>query len=172
MARVIIEDTRQQAGKHGRKHKQFERMGIELVRSKLYVGDYAEAGSIVCVDTKKDIYEIHGNLMQGHTAFRDECDRAVKAGYGLIVLVETTSGVRNLDDLAKWVEPMPHYMARKKKVPHARRWGGKTLACIAASMEQEHGVRFRFCGYEETAQKILDYLEWGKQHGPWWAARQ
>lgn len=40
MRRVIVEDTRQQAGKHDAKHEWWGRNGFTLVRSKLAYGDY------------------------------------------------------------------------------------------------------------------------------------
>jgi len=51
---IILEDTRQQTGKHDAKHDYFEKHGIEIRRTKLYVGDYTlPTNQSVCVDTKK-----------------------------------------------------------------------------------------------------------------------
>ena len=37
---IILEDTRQQAGKHDKKHEYFAQHGIKIERCKLYRGDY------------------------------------------------------------------------------------------------------------------------------------
>lgn len=51
---TIIEDTRQQPGKHEIKHRFFADNDIKVVRSKLPVGDYANIKNLsVVVDTKK-----------------------------------------------------------------------------------------------------------------------
>ena len=58
---ILLEDTRQTTshGSHDRKYKYFESAGIEVRRTKLYVGDYTlPTNQSICVDTKKDIQEL------------------------------------------------------------------------------------------------------------------
>ena len=55
---VILEDTRQQVGKHDLKHDYFTSEGIEVVRTKLPFGDYALWGASTAVDTKANVEEI------------------------------------------------------------------------------------------------------------------
>ena len=58
---TIIEDSRQQAGKHNIKHDWFSRHAVELVRCKLPFGDYAPVPP-VSIDTKNSMDEIAGNI--------------------------------------------------------------------------------------------------------------
>ena len=56
---ILLSDTRQQSGKHDIKEMYFRKHGIEIVRTKLYCGDYTlPADQSVCIDTKKDIQEL------------------------------------------------------------------------------------------------------------------
>lgn len=60
---MILEDTRQQEKKHEAKHDYFRRAGIHWNRTALYCGDYTlPADQSVCVDTKKDIQELIGDI--------------------------------------------------------------------------------------------------------------
>ena len=55
---ILIEDTRNQVGKHKNVESYCRRMGIEIVRQKLDVGDYAFPDGKISVDTKQDIMEL------------------------------------------------------------------------------------------------------------------
>ena len=56
---TIIEDTRQQSGKHEKKHKYWLSKKVYWRRTALDCGDYTLPGnSSVCIDTKKDIEEL------------------------------------------------------------------------------------------------------------------
>lgn len=166
MGRVIYEDTRQHAGKHDRKHRDFERLGVVLVQMKLDEGDYWEEGSRLTVDTKKDIYELSGNLTQQHARFRRECERAKERGNWLVVLVENVDGVVDIPSLAMWREPHWHYEMRRRKSRKAVKISGKRLAQVCSTMTEKYGVRFRFCKPTESAEMIMRYLEYGKEHSP------
>ena len=96
---VIIEDTRQQSGKHEKKHDYFESQDVTLIRSKLPFGDYALAPT-VAVDTKASLHEIAVNLC-GNAAERQrfirECKSAKSAGVQLfraMVMVSERYGCR------------------------------------------------------------------------------
>ena len=53
---ILLEDTRNQIDKHGKKHAWFEKNGIEIQRTKLVVGDYTlPTNQSICIDTKKDL---------------------------------------------------------------------------------------------------------------------
>ena len=54
---IILEDTRQQHGKHELKHNWWKANGVKVVRSKLVIGDYSFPPS-VSVDTKASLMEI------------------------------------------------------------------------------------------------------------------
>lgn len=60
---ILLEDTRNQPGKHDMKKKYFSEHGVEVRRTKLYVGDYTlPADQSICIDTKKDIQELIGDI--------------------------------------------------------------------------------------------------------------
>lgn len=148
---TIIEDTRQQKGKHALKLSHFEQNGIKVVRSKLPIGDYANIKDLsTIVDTKKDIQEIIGNVIQDHKRFVEECKLATESEIQLIILVENTNGVACINDLYGW------YNWRLKKSPKATT--GRQLAKILTSMEYRYGVKFEFCHPNEAGAKVIELL--------------
>lgn len=148
---IIQEDTRQQAGKHKIKHEWFEAHGVEVIRcGGMPCGDYSlPADHSICIDTKKDLQELAGNLCQQHKRFAQEADRAVKFGIKLIVLVEQEE-IKSLDDVPKW------YNWRLKQNPKAIT--GKQLYKIMKTFEEHHGCKFEFCNKGETAKRIVEIL--------------
>ena len=156
---TIIEDTRQQAGKHDEKHEGWAAAGVAVIRSKLAHGDYA-LPPVVSVDTKKDVYELAMDIDQCHERFRDELKGARDAGTQLVVLVENTDGVSSLQDLAGWSESRRHFRMRKSKSGNqkARRIEGERLAKACVTMEKRYGVRFEFCRPEEAAARVVQIL--------------
>lgn len=166
---ILIEDSRQQNGKHDIKSKWFADHGIEVRRSKLYVGDYSlPANQSVCIDTKKDIQELVSDICgKQHERFRNECIRAQEAGIRLIVLVENQGGhikdniiqptITSLSELHRWKNPRLFIFLRgKQKYPSATR--GITLQKACMTMTAKYGVRFLFCTPEQSAQKIVELL--------------
>lgn len=154
MGVTIIEDSRQQKGKHEHKNERWERDGVSIVRSKLAWGDYA-LPPVVSVDSKKDIQELASDIDQQHARFRRECIGARDAGCQLVVLVENEDGVRSLADLARWRENSADFAKRKHAV---RRLEGSRLAKACATMQQKYGVRFEFCHPSEAAARIVEIL--------------
>ncbi len=192
MSIMIVEDRGQQAGKHGIKHQWFDSHDVELLQAPLPVGDYilytdtvadvirrkAKRGVDlkkldflgsykVCVDTKKDMQEIVGNICgKQHERFRDECILANNNGIRLYVLIENTDGIRSVDDVFVWKNPrskiqkwitMPSGQRRKVlKYPDATR--GETLARAMMTMQERYGVKFLFCHPDEAGERILQLL--------------
>ena len=163
---TIIEDTRQQAGKHDEKHEGWAAAGVAVIRSKLAHGDYA-LPPVVSVDTKKDIYEVAMDIDQCHERFRAELKGARDAGTQLVVLVENADGVSSLQDLAGWSESERHFRMRKSKSgnPRARKIEGERLAKACLTMQRKYGVRFEFCRPEEAAARVVQILTRGCEHG-------
>ena len=124
---ILLEDSRQQDGKHDAKERWFKEHGIEVRRTKLYVGDYTlPTDQSVCIDTKKDIQELVSDICgKQHERFRNECIRAQEAGIKLIVLVENKGGhirdnviqptITKLEDLYKWKNPRLFIMVGRKQ---------------------------------------------------------
>lgn len=146
---VIIEDTRQQKGKHELKHSCFEQMGVRLIRNMLPFGDYMVVPGI-SVDTKADIAEIASNIGSDHKRFKNECVAARDAGCQLIVLVENTDGIRCIEDVKEWVNPEIIYRPRAIT--------GERLSKAMSTMSERYGVRFEFCHPDEAAEKIIELL--------------
>lgn len=192
---IIIEDKAQQDKKHIAKHLYFEQNGIYWERYPLPVGDYilcneAVADVIlrkqkrgievkkmdflgtynVCVDTKKDMQEIVGNICgQQHARFRDECILAQNNGIKLYVLIENTDGIKCVDDVFRWQNPRLHRYNKIKYMHNLGKWQnialpkapptkGATLAKAMLSMEKNYGVEFLFCRPDESGKKIVEIL--------------
>lgn len=192
MSIIIVEDRAQQAGKHENKHQWFDSHDVELLQVPLPVGDYILytdsvedviwrktkrgvdlkkmdfLGSYkVCVDTKKDMQEIVGNICgKQHERFRDECILAKNNGIQLYVLVENADGVQSIDDVFVWKNPRakiqkwvttPSGEHRKVlKYPDATK--GETLAKAMNTMQEKYGVKFLFCHPDEAGKRVLQLL--------------
>lgn len=168
---IVLEDSRQQHGKHDTKNQFFKERGIEIKRTKLYVGDYTlPTDQSVCIDTKKDIQELIGDICgKSHERFRNECIRAQEANIQLIILVENIGGyidrkqtiynktVRSIEDLFSWINPRLFIWKNgRQKYPSATK--GSVLAKACITMQQKYGVQFQFCTPEESAERILSLL--------------
>ena len=165
-------DSRQKRKHHDRKEKYFEEHGYKIVHSKMLVGDYCiPSDGSIAVDTKADISELYGNLIQQHDRFHNECVLAQEAGIKLIILIENKDGVRTVDDLKNWKNPqMLRYFKAKRK---AERFGGKPpkppasnvqLVKIMHSMKRDYGVEFLFCAPEESGAEVIRLLK-GEEDG-------
>ncbi len=146
---IIVEDTRQQKGKHELKHACFEQMGVELVRNMLPFGDYAKPPTI-SVDTKASMFEIANNIGSDHKRFKNECVAARDAGCQLIILVENTEGITCVNDVRTWVNPDSVYRPRAIT--------GERLAKAMETMSERYGVRFEFCEPKDAARRIIELL--------------
>lgn len=184
---ILLEDSRQQVGKHDLKHKWFEEHGIEIRRTKLYAGDYClPTNQKVCIDTKKDIQELVADVCsKQHERFRAECERAKEVGIKLIVLVENegeclgykkdiyNEPISDLKQLHSWKNPRLFIMKKTNKIIGYHKNGkpkfqvvqaypnatrGTTLAKACYSMQQKYGVEFLFCKPEESGAKIIELL--------------
>lgn len=163
---VLFEDTRQKPSQHILKNEHFAANGFTVERTKLYVGDYMFPGGVTTVDTKADIYELASNMKQQHERFRRECVRAREAGYQLVVLVENNDNVSTLYDLADWIEPMDHFMVRKRKSGGRVkiRFTGTSLYKACKTMQTKYGVRFEFCPPARAGERVIELLKEG-EHG-------
>ena len=144
---ILIEDTRNQIGKHKELNRQLEELGIKVIRTKLFVGDYSRLDNqTICVDTKKDWLEVAGNLTKQHARFKDECLRAKNNGIKLIILVE--------EDLpaGEWKSPVRRNGAVISQVK------GEVLQKIVNTMQDKYAVEFVYCNKKETAQRLLKIL--------------
>lgn len=152
---VIYEDTRQQKNKHRNIHKYCREHGIEIIRQGLNVGDYMLAGpggGGVSVDTKYGVPELASCVFQEHDRFRDECLRAQRCGIQLIVLTEEVPPGGRLDH---WRSPIGWDGLPMHRFDPAR------LRKAIITMQEEYGVKFRFCSPEHTGALVIRALTAG-----------
>ena len=151
---IIQEDTRQQAGKHDKKHIWFEEHDVQIVRSKLPFGDYALVPTIA-VDTKKDMDEIAANICgREHTRFINECKAAKAAGCALVILVENEVGISDISHVHRWINPRVIYSDKCVQ--------GDRLQKAMETISERYGVTFLFCKPEDSAEIITEILSNGE----------
>lgn len=127
---VIIEDVGQKIGHHDIKNNYWKSQGVEVKRLPLPTGDYCLMsdkvqdvinrklkrglslkkmdflGSYnVSVDTKEDLQELYGNIINSHDRFRDEIILAQDNHIKLYILTENTDGITCIEDVAAWFNP-------------------------------------------------------------------
>ena len=145
----LIEDTRQQAGKHENKRKAFEEAGAKVIRSKLPFGDYALAPT-TAIDTKQDIKEIAQNMCgsaREKSRFREECKLAKDSGCRLIILIEDER-----------LQSSAELIGRKVQLHTGRLIDGTQLARAMAVTSERYGVEFMFCNPKDTGRLIMEML--------------
>lgn len=159
---TILEDTRQQNKKHDKKHQWFEENSIEIIRTKLFCGDYTlPTDQSVCVDTKANLSELCHNACQDHDRFRRELIRAKENGIKLIILCEHGNGIETLEDVIFWENPRG-----TKRIKVDGKWQtvktnattGKTLYNILSTLQNKYDVQFEFCTKEDTGKRIVELL--------------
>ncbi len=170
---IIIEDTRNQPGKHKNIQRYCEQNGIRIVRTKLTCGDYTlPTDQRVCVDTKYGLQEVYGNLVQDHERFRRECVLAQELGIRLIVLVEEPD-IADVTEVGMWKNPRyERYMFLKEGHAHGRFLGTKLpptaplpsdrLQTMMQTMTAKYGVEWRFCDKEHTGEVLMEILRDGR----------
>ena len=144
---VIIEDTRQQAGKHENLTE------LETLRCKLPFGDYALPPKIA-VDTKASLHEITQNLcgsQKERSRFIRECKLAKECGAVLVFLIETGAYKTPADLIGQDI-----LLLSGKRVP------GVQLYRAMVIVSERYGCRFEFCPRAETGRRILEILSDGK----------
>lgn len=168
---IIFEDTRQQLNKHENKHKYFRENGIEVKRTKLYVGDFTlPINQSVCIDSKFSIQELIGDICgKSHERFRNELIRAQESNIKLIILTEDSGGycdrkkticnkpVTCIKDLFSWKNPRLFiFQGGKQKYPKATK--GQTLAKCLITLQEKYGCKFVFCKKEDSGAEIIRLL--------------
>lgn len=158
---IILEDSRQQAGKHENIRRWFTVHGIEIKRTKLLCGDYTlPTDQSVCIDTKYGLSEVYGDLIgKDHARFVRELDTARECGIELVILVEE-GGISSLSEVRDWRNPRRYqYFNTPQRLrpsrPPVPSWQlQKTMETVA----ERHGCIWRFCSKAETGKRIFDIL--------------
>lgn len=149
---VLVEDTRNQTGKHELKHKRWAELGVPLTRSKVVVGDYCLPPA-VAVDTKASMSEIAQNIGGGrkeHERFIREIKLARDIGTQLYILVENEDGIEELDEVHTWLNPRTEFSPECIQGPR--------LEKAMRTIQERYGCIFLFCAPEDAADMIVDLL--------------
>lgn len=159
-------DTREHAKEWERIKGQFDALGVQYFRSKMYVGDYQSLDNPrLVIDRKKDLQEICGNVCQQHERFKAELLRAKEQGIKLVILCEHGADIKSLEDVYFWQNPRKYQIRwktvngkRVKDVISAKAVDGNQLYKSLCTIRDRYNVDFVFCQKEETGQKIIDIL--------------
>lgn len=147
----IITDTREKPEAIKQILAEFDRQHINVIRSKLWVGDYQRLDNpMLVIDRKHNLSEVCSNVVQDHKRFTSELQRAKDAGIHVIILIEHSRTIRTLDDVIHWVNP------RLKVSPMAV--SGERLYRILRTIENHYGCEFRFCEKKDTGKRIIEIL--------------
>lgn len=163
---VIQVDTREHKTEWERIQSQFDNLGVQYFRSKLYCGDYQSLDNAkLCIDRKKDLQELCGNVCQQHERFKAELIRAREAGIQLIILCEHGPDIKSVGDVYFWENPRKHKVIwktvngkRVKTVISDKAVDGCQLYKSLCTIRDRYGVRFEFCTKEETGRQIVELL--------------
>ena len=132
----------------------FDEAGIVYERTKLLFGDYMDWNRPgIVIDRKQDIAELAKNCTTDHVRFREELERAKKAGAKLVILVEQNRykngekwvPVRELSDIIYWSSP--HTSIRGEKVYR-----------VLASWVNKYNISVEFCDKRSTGRRILEII--------------
>ncbi len=163
---VIQADSREHQKEWDRIRMQFEAEGVKCFRSKLYCGDYMSLDNAkLCIDRKKDLQEICGNVCQQHERFKAELIRASEAGIQLIILCEHGEDIKTLEDVYFWQNPRKHRFFWKtvngkkvRTVASEKAVDGSSLYKSLCTIRDRYGVQFEFCTKDQTGSRIIELL--------------
>lgn len=192
---ILIEDMGNKVGLHVAKNNYWSSNGVEVLRAPLPVGDYVLVNDkiqdvldrktkrgiepkkmdflgtyTVCVDTKRDMNEIEGNIIgKAHARFRDELILAQNNGIKLYVLVENRDKINDVRDVFRYTSKRRLNWLKYNKlhqegralnivIPSKPPVSGANLAKSMLTMQERYGVTFLFCKPEESGKKIIDLL--------------
>ena len=170
---TIVEDTRNKEGLHSRKRIYFEEQGIKVVRSKLPAADYALLTDMSrVVDTKRNLQELVGNLVQDHERFKREADFCKEHGIELIVLIEEKN-MHCLEDVLKWDNRRLKQWKKIKWMQKHGRWASvkasakppisnETLYKVMKTFGENHNVRWEFSNCYDAGKRVVELLMEGK----------
>lgn len=162
----IICDTREKKPELARIEHQFNQLGVQSFRSKLYVGDYQSLDDArLVIDRKKDLLELCGNVAQQHERFRAELMRAKEAGIHIVILCEHGDGIKTLEDVYFWINPrtiptewvmQDGHPVKVAKSPNGVT-GPQLYKCLT-TIRDRYDVEFVFCSKDETGARIVQIL--------------
>ena len=159
-------DSREHKSEWERIKAQFDELGIDYFRSKLYVGDYQSLDNPrLVIDRKKDLQELCGNVCQQHERFKAELVRAIQSGIKIVILCEHGEEIKTMEDVYFWQNPRKHRVIWKtvdgkriKTVISEKAVDGSQLYKSLCTIRDRYNVDFVFCQKEDTGKKIVEIL--------------
>lgn len=159
-------DTREHTKEWERIQKQFDSIGAQYFRSKMFVGDYQSLDNPrLVIDRKKDLQELCGNVCQQHERFKAELLRAIEHGIKIVILCEHGPDIKTLEDVYFWENPRKHQVRwktvngkRVRTVVSEKAVDGNQLYKSLCTIRDRYNVDFVFCTKEETGKKIVEIL--------------
>lgn len=163
---TIQVDTREHKKEWERIKSQFDSIGVEYFRSKLWVGDYMNIDRPrIVIDRKKDLLELCGNVTQQHERFRAELQRAQDKDIKIIILCEHGQGIEKLSDVYFWHNPrldVGEWVIQDNhpvKIPkYSKATEGSQLYRSLMTMRDKYGIDFQFCNQDQTGYMITKLL--------------
>ena len=159
-------DSREHQKEWERIKEQFDSLGVQYFRSKLYVGDYQSLDNPrLVIDRKKDLQELCGNVCQQHERFKNELVRAMQNGIKIIILCEHGPDIQTVEDVFFWQNPRKNKVIwrtvngkKVKTVVSEKAVDGCQLYKSLCTIRDRYNVDFVFCQKDETGQKIVEIL--------------
>lgn len=159
-------DTREHKKEWERIRSQFDSLGVEYIRSKLWVGDYMNIDNPrIVIDRKKDLLELCGNITQQHERFKAELIRAQEKDIKIIILCEHGDDIKRLADVYFWHNPRLDIMEWSVKDNHPikvpkypRATKGDALYNSLVTIRDKYNVDFQFCNKADTGYRITQLL--------------
>lgn len=152
---VIQVDTREKPSATGKILNEFNKRGIEVVRSKLFVGDYMSFDNPrLVVDRKQNLVEVATNIAsKDKLRFQAELKRAKQLGIHIVFLVEHSKNVTCLKDVQYWENP------RCKESPLAPN-GERLYKMMLAyqNNKDDYDLEWQFCDKDATGRRIIKIL--------------
>ena len=158
----IIEDTRNKISKNTHIREYFDKQGIQLIRTKMLVGDFTlPTKQDVCIDLKKDIQELIGDLTSQRERFKRELQLSKQCNIKLIILIENDLGITCLEEIPqKWENPL----TKKYKNEFIWKLRKKGIKCTSEQdvwaiykMCKENGIQTRRppCSEEQLMKSMI-----------------
>ena len=181
----IVKDTRQQEGKHDRKHKQIIDCGVKLLTSCMPCGDYCCFDDL-SEETKQKVYELshqYENDLKPKPKLRREVSEALLKEIKVSVdtkqnLEELSRNLMNRKDHSRfWKEVrkakenhihliiLVEHSKNIKDIKDVAKWDSHFSPICGRDLMDEiyrthisYGVDFIFCSKDETGKKIVELL--------------
>ena len=159
MMDYLLIDTREKQKAIKSILKTFEDNQIVYENTKLLFGDYMDWNRPeVVIDRKQNIAELSKNCTVESERFRNELEKAKRAGAELIILVEQNrykyrgewKRVETIEDLIGWSNP------------HSTIQGEKVFRVLRA-WQNRYPIRVEFCDKRSTGKRIVEIIYGGNK---------